>query len=78
MLYSRTFTGAWIETCSPLAYMSKTVVAPSRVRGLKHLRPVFRDSEKQGRTFTGAWIETANKFKVYNTEAESHLHGCVD
>ena len=34
---SRTFTGAWIETLFNLEAFGKDRVAPSRVRGLKHL-----------------------------------------
>jgi len=34
-------------------------VAPSRVRGLKHLR-LQQCALEQSRTFTGAWIETKN------------------
>ena len=36
-LACRTFTGAWIETCMIKCFGIFIVVAPSRVRGLKHL-----------------------------------------
>ena len=55
--YSRTFTGAWIETLKLCSTLQHEIVAPSRVRGLKQIRPYYAN-QLQGRTFTGAWIET--------------------
>lgn len=42
MLYSRTFTGAWIETRDGTNGASAFDVAPLRVRGLKQLFGIFR------------------------------------
>ena len=53
----RTFTGAWIETTRLTTFAHVSGVAPSRVRGLKHLTLVFKEGTER-RTFTGAWIET--------------------
>ena len=53
----RTFTGAWIETLMAPCTVVAATVAPSRVRGLKHVvTPAGVGCI--GRTFTGAWIET--------------------
>ena len=41
VLFSRTLTGAWIETSMLEAVKANNTVAPSRVRGLKPSRKVI-------------------------------------
>ena len=55
--WSRTLTGAWIETFANGRRTTRMTVAPSRVRGLK-LSQLMTDMVKSSRTLTGAWIET--------------------
>ena len=59
----RTFTGAWIETHPLTLFDYYQAFAPSRVRGLKHQRPL-NDARNGVRTFTGAWIETAERAAI--------------
>ena len=54
----RTLTGAWIETSFFFSLCIAVSVAPSRVRGLKHL-PRQKPDTLWCRTLTGAWIETS-------------------
>ena len=54
----RTLTGAWIETFFRRSALPGSLVAPSRVRGLKRIGPIF-SGLAVGRTLTGAWIETS-------------------
>ena len=56
---SRTLTGAWIETIAAIGNGIFSVVAPSRVRGLKRRYERGLKDNEEGRTLTGAWIETA-------------------
>ena len=63
-LSSRTLTGAWIETPSPL-------LLPSREKSRTHTgawietkpQPRIR-SQGVGRTLTGAWIETGRNLRA--------------
>ena len=54
----RALTGAWIETTATFPKAPKSVVAPSRARGLK--RDLIETNKKLAsrRALTGAWIET--------------------
>ena len=58
--WSRTLTGAWIETLLSKALVKFHGVAPSRVRELKGLRNRQR-SQGAGRTLTGARIESQKR-----------------
>ena len=75
-VFSRTLTGAWIETMTWGRVSPLLRVAPSRVRGLK---PVSGSVMVlvSSRTLTGAWIETPPEIPQ-SPSGSSHPHGCVD
>ena len=52
-------------------------VAPSRARGLKHVRPDLQGCRAHGRALTGAWIETVNKLGP-GQRCGSRPHGRVN
>ena len=75
-IFSRTFTGAWIETFIWENTRYSSVVAPSRVRELKPtLAPIFANT-------CGSHLHGCVNWNAFDrfikTPFVSHLHGCVN
>ena len=61
------FTGAWIEISMRSSSQESPVTShPSRVRGLKFLKPADKNFLRVVAPFTGAWIEISKRGNLYS------------
>ena len=69
-----TLAGVWIEASTIIPSVTRTVVTPSRVCGLKHLREIITSSNVS-HTLAGVWIEAYMCLECYREELSHTLAG---